>query len=25
MTKPYLTRSYAPLGGEHFRDWRITK
>jgi len=25
MTKPYLTRTYAPLGGEHFRDWRINK
>ena len=25
MTKPYLTRSYSPLGGEHFRDWKITK
>jgi len=25
MTKPYLTRTYAPLGGEHFRDWKINK
>ena len=25
MTKPYLTRTYAPGGGEHFKDWRITK
>jgi len=25
ITKPYLTRSYSPLGGEHFRDWKITK
>lgn len=25
MTKPYLTRTYAPGGGEHFRDWKITK
>ena len=25
ITKPYLTRTYAPMGGEHFRDWRITK
>jgi len=25
ITKPYLKRTYAPMGGEHFRDWRITK
>ena len=25
ITKPYLTRTYAPMGGEHFRDWKITK
>jgi len=25
LTKPYLQRTIAPMGGEHFKDWRITK
>jgi len=25
VTKPYLTRTYSSLSGEHFKDWRITK
>lgn len=25
VTKPYLTRTFAPMGGEHIKDWRITK
>ena len=25
ITKPYLQRTFAPMGGEHIRDWRITK
>jgi oligopeptide transport system substrate-binding protein len=25
ITKPYLQRTFAPMGGEHFKDWRITK
>jgi oligopeptide transport system substrate-binding protein len=25
MTKPYLKRTFAPMGGEHIKDWRITK
>jgi len=23
LTKPYVKRTYAPLGGEHIKDWRI--
>ena len=25
LTKPYLQRTFAPMGGEHIKDWRITK
>jgi len=25
LTKSYLQRTIAPMGGEHFKDWRITK
>jgi len=25
VTKPYLQRTIAPMGGEHFKDWKITK
>ena len=25
VTKPYLTRTYSPMGGEHIKDWRIKK
>ncbi len=25
LTKPYLKRTYAPMGGEHIKDWRIEK
>ena len=23
MTKPYVERTYAPMGGEHIKDWKI--
>jgi oligopeptide transport system substrate-binding protein len=25
VTKPYLQRTFAPMGGDHVKDWRITK
>ena len=25
ITKPYLKRTFAPMGGEHIKDWRIKK
>ena len=25
ITKPYLQRTFAPMGGDHVKDWRITK
>ncbi|MFH1085813.1 MAG: peptide ABC transporter substrate-binding protein [Chloroflexota bacterium] len=25
LTKPYVTRTYAPLGGEHIDKWKISK
>ena len=24
-TKPYVTRTYAPLGGEHWEQWTLNK
>jgi len=23
LTKPYVERTYAPMGGEHIKDWKI--
>jgi len=25
VSKPYLQRTFAPMGGEHVKDWKITK
>jgi oligopeptide transport system substrate-binding protein len=25
VSKPYLQRTFSPLGGDHVKDWRITK
>lgn len=25
ISKPYLQRTFAPMGGDHVKDWRITK
>jgi oligopeptide transport system substrate-binding protein len=25
ITKPYLQRTFAPMGGDHVKDWKITK
>ena len=25
VSKPYLQRTFAPMGGDHVKDWRITK
>ncbi|MFH1484732.1 MAG: peptide ABC transporter substrate-binding protein, partial [Chloroflexota bacterium] len=25
LTKPYLERTYAPFGGEHFKSWRLKR